>query len=116
MAFDELKKDLTEADVDVRSYLENSEEYFKLKIFKALMRSVTAFTHAMLIGAVGLLALFLLSFAASYAIGSAMQSTYQGFIIVGLFYVLVALLCYLLRDRLDRPLLRKFSKYYFDRT
>jgi len=114
MALKELKRDLTEADVDVRSYLENSEEYFKLKIFKALMRAVTAFSHVMLIGAIVLLALFLLSLAASYAIGNAMDNTYQGFIVVGLFYVVVALLCYFFRDILDRPLLRKFSKYYFD--
>jgi Zn-dependent protease with chaperone function len=114
MALKELKRDLTEADVDVRSYLENSEEYFKLKIFKALMRAVTALSHVMLIGAIGLLALFLLSLAASYAIGNAMDNTYQGFIMVGLFYVVVALLCYFFRDKLDRPLLRKFSKYYFD--
>ncbi|MGB5668319.1 MAG: hypothetical protein WBM53_15895 [Maribacter sp.] len=114
MALKELKRDLTEADVDVRSYLENSEEYFKLKIFKALMHAVTAFTHVMLIGAVALLALFLLSLAASYAIGSALDNMYQGFIVVGLFYVLVALLCYIFRDKLDRPLLQQFSKYYFD--
>jgi ABC-type multidrug transport system fused ATPase/permease subunit len=114
MALKELKRDLTEADVDVRSYLENSEEYFKLKIFKALMRAVTAFSHVMLIGAIGLLALILLSLAASYAIGNVMDNTYQGFIVVGLIYVVIALLCYFFRDKLDRPLLRKFSKYYFD--
>jgi len=114
MALKELKRDLTEADVDVRSYLENSEEYFKLKIFKALMRAVTAFSHVMLIGAIGLLALILLSLAASYAIGTAMDNTYQGFIVVGLIYVVIALLCYFFRDKLDGPLLRKFSKYYFD--
>ncbi|MBT8297424.1 MAG: hypothetical protein KJO52_03745 [Maribacter sp.] len=114
MALKELKRDLAEADVDVRSYLENSEEYFKLKIFKALMRAVTAFTHTVLIGAIVLLALFILSLAASYAIGNAMDYTYEGFIVVGLFYGVVALLCYIFRDRLDRPLLRKFSNYYFD--
>jgi len=114
MALKELKRDLTEADVDVRSYLENSEEYFKLKIFKVLMRAVTVFTHIMLIGAIALLALFLLSLAASYAIGNAMDNIYQGFIVVGLFYVIVALLCYFFRDKLDRPLLRRFSNYYFE--
>jgi ABC-type multidrug transport system fused ATPase/permease subunit len=113
MALNELKRDLAEADVDVRSYLENSEEYFKLKIFKALMQAVTAFSHVILIGAIGLLALFLLSLAASYAIGDALGSTYQGFVVVGLFYAVVALLCYIFRDKLDGPLLRKFSKYYF---
>lgn len=114
MALKELKRDLTEADVDVRSYLENSEEYFKLKIFKALMRAVTAFTHVMLIGAIALLALFLLSLAASYAIGAAMDNNYQGFIVMGSLYVLIALLCYFFRDKLNGPIIRTFSKYYFE--
>jgi Zn-dependent protease with chaperone function len=114
MAFDELKKDLIEADVDIRSYLDNSEEYFKLKIFKALMRGITTFTHVIVIGAIAFLALFILSLAVSYAIGSLMDFMYHGFIIVGLFYVVLGILCYLFRDKLDAPLLRKFSKYYFN--
>ncbi|NHF59626.1 hypothetical protein FK220_009760 [Flavobacteriaceae bacterium TP-CH-4] len=113
MAYDELKRDLTEADADVRSYLEHSEEYFKLKVFKVLMGSVTAAAKALLVGAATLVALLMLSFAASYAFGLVLGSNYQGFLIVGLFYVLVAILCYLFRDKLDTPLLRKFSDYFF---
>ena len=113
MAYDELKRDLTEADADVRSYLEHSEEYFKLKVFKVLMGSVTAAAKALLVGAVTLVALLMLSFAASYALGLVLGNNFQGFLIVGLFYVLVAILCYLFRDKLDAPLLRKFSNYFF---
>ena len=114
MAFDELKKGLMEADVDIRSYLENSEEYYKLKVFKASMRGVTSFTHVLVIGAIALLALFLFSLAAAYAIGNVMDEFYYGFLIVGLFYVVVAILCYVFREKMDTPLLKKFSKYYFD--
>jgi Zn-dependent protease with chaperone function len=116
MAFNELKKDLIEAEVDIRSYLDNSEEYFKLKIFKALMRGITAITHIIVIAAIAFLALFILSLAVSYIIGSLMDFMYYGFIIVGLFYVVLAILCYLFRDKLDAPLLKKISKYYFDQT
>ena len=114
MAFDELKRDLMEADTDIRSYLDNSEEYFKLKIFKTVMRAVTEFTYFIVVGALALLALFLLSFAASYGIGNLMEESYYGFIIVGGFYVIVAILCYIFRNKIDGPLLRKFSKIYFD--
>lgn len=114
MAYDELKRDLTEADADVRSYLEHSEEYFKLKTFKVFMVSVTTAAQALLVGAVALLALFILSLAASYALGLVLGNTYQGFLIIGLFYAVLAILCYLLRDKLNAPLLRKFSKYFFD--
>ncbi|EAR00074.1 phage holin family protein [Maribacter sp. HTCC2170] len=114
MAFDELKKDLIEADVDIRSYLENSEEYYKLKVFKTSMRGITSLTHVLVIGAIAFLALFLLSLTAAYAIGNAMNEFYHGFLIVGLFYVVVAILCYIFRKKMDTPLLKKFSKYYFD--
>ena len=103
-----------EADVDIRSYLENSEEYFKLRIFKALMRAVTSFTHILLVGAIVFLALFFLSWALSKGISTALGNDYYGFIIVGGSYVIIAILCYLFREKLDRPLLRKFSKYYFE--
>ncbi len=114
MAFDELKKDLMEADADVRSYLENSEEYLKLRIFKIFMHALTASTQALLVGAVALLALFLLSMAVSFGIGQWLNNTFYGFLIVGGCYSMVGIICYLLRDRLNGPLIRRFSSYYFD--
>ena len=114
MHFKELKQDLIEADADIRSYIEISEEYYKLKVFKIIMGSVTTVAQALLIGAIVLLALFMVSLGASLAINEAMDSYYYGFIIVGLFYVLIAMLCYFFRDILHRPVLRKFSKQYFD--
>lgn len=103
-----------EVDTDVRSYLENSEEYIKLKVFKVSMRTITAAAQLLLVGAISLLALLLLSLAASFGIGQVLGSTSKGFLIVGLFYVLLGIICYVLRNKLNRPLLRKFSKYYFD--
>lgn len=114
MAFEDLKKDLTETDADVRSYLRNSEEYYKLKIFKVLMGMVTASAQMILVGAVALLALLMLSLAVSLVIGEVLDSFYYGFVIVGVVYAFIAAICYLLRDRLNGPLLRKFSKHYFD--
>ncbi|WP_422080989.1 hypothetical protein [Ulvibacterium sp.] len=114
MAFEDLKKDLTETDADVRSYLRNSEEYYKLKIFRVLMGMVTTSAQMILVGAIALLALLMLSLAASLVIGEVLDSFYYGFVIVGTIYVFIAAICYLLRDRLNGSLLRKFSKHYFD--
>ncbi|ASO06972.1 hypothetical protein GQ41_1760 [Arenibacter algicola] len=114
MALEELKRDLTEAEADVRSYLENSEEYAKLKIFKVLMELVTIFAQTLLIGALALLALVLLSWAASNALNEALESAYLGYLLIGMSYVLIAVICYFLRNRLNGPVLRTFSKHYFD--
>jgi len=61
MAFETLKKDLIEAEADMKSYLETSDELFKLKIFKLLMVGGTAMAQTLLIGGMILLALFVLS-------------------------------------------------------
>lgn len=115
MAFDELKKDLVEANADIKSYLEHSEEYLKLKAFKVFMVSVTSVAHVFLIGVALLLALFFLSIAISLAIGAALGKPVYGYLIVGAFYVLLSILFYIFRDRIDRPILQKFSKHFFDK-
>ena len=114
MAFEEIKKDLAEVEADVRSYLENSEEYLKLKVFKVIMGMVTLASQIVLMVIIALLALIILSFAASYAIGKALNDDYLGFVIVGGFYVLIGIICYVFRNRLNKPLIKKFSKRYFD--
>ncbi len=114
MAFDELKQDLMEANADIKSYLEYSEEYLKLKAFKLVMVVLTSFTRAFLVGAVAMVALLFLSTAASLALGAAMQNTIYGFLLVGLFYAIVAVVLLVFRARLDRPILRKFSKHFFE--
>ena len=114
MAFDELKQDLMEANADIKSYLEYSEEYLKLRVFKLLMVSFTSFSRVLVIGGVSILALLFLSIAASVALGSALQNTTYGFLLVGVFYVFLSVILFLFRDRLDRPVLKKFSKHFFD--
>ena len=59
-------------------------------------------------------ALFMLSCAAAFGIGVWLENTFLGFLFVGLFYGLIGIIFYLYRDMLDRPMLKKFSEYYFD--
>jgi hypothetical protein len=94
--------------------LEHSEEHLKLKVFKVFMVSVTSAAHALLIGAIALLALLLLSLAASYALGGLWDNNFLGFLAVGLFYLILAIVVYLFREKLNTPIIKKFSKYYFD--
>lgn len=114
MAFEDLKKDLLDADTNIRSYIKNSDEYVKLKIFKILMKNITAFAKILLIGSVFLIALLLISLAVSFGIGQAMDNIFYGFLIVGLFYFILGAICYVFREKLNKPLLRRFSKYYFE--
>lgn len=114
MAFDEIKEDLIGAEAEMRSYVETSDEYLRLKIFKILMLFVTSITQSLLIGIGSVFALLFLSFAACLAISESLDSYYGGFIIIGAFYVLVGIMLYIFRKKLNAPILRKFSNYYFE--
>lgn len=114
MALEEIRENLAEVDSDIRSYIENTGEYYKLQGFKIGMRSITSFAKMLMLGSIVLLALFMLSFAAAYGIGLWLENTFLGFLFVGLFYILIGIIFYLYRNLLDRLMLRKFSEYYFD--
>ena len=114
MALEEIRENLAEVDNDIRSYIENTGEYYKLQGFKIGMRSITSFAKMLMLGSIALLVLFMLSFAAAYGIGLWLDNTFLGFLFVGLFYILMGIIFYLYRNLLDRLMLRKFSEYYFD--
>lgn len=116
MALEELKENLSGADHDVRSYIEHNKEYYKLLVFKILMQVVTSFSKMLFISAIIFFVLFLVSITASIAIGQAMDNMFYGFLIVSLFFVVLGIILYLFRNKLDKPLIRKFSKYFFDKT
>lgn len=95
MAFYVLKEDLNGAKVIIRSYIDNSDEYLKLRIFRIVMQHITGIAKFLLISIGFIFALLFLSFAACLAISEALNSYFIGFIIIGGFYALVGVLSYL---------------------
>ncbi|MBT8179238.1 MAG: hypothetical protein KJO94_04290 [Eudoraea sp.] len=116
MAFEELKHDFSEIDKEVTAYVEHSLEYAKLKSFKISMVLVTYFAKVILVGSFAFLTLLFLSVAASLALGEAFDNYFYGFLSVGLVYFILAIIGYALKDKLNKPILRIFSKYYFDES
>ena len=114
MAFEELKNDLMGLKTEVGSYIEHSDEYYRLKIFKVLSKNITGLLKFILIGVSSLFALLFVSFAACLWLSEVLNSYSSGFILVAGFYILIAILLYLFREQLNRPVLKKLSKYYFD--
>ncbi|MDX1364476.1 phage holin family protein [Arenibacter latericius] len=114
MALEDFKDNLSEVDRNVRAYIENTEEYYKLRGFKLGMRAISSLVKLLLIGSIALLSLFMLSFALAYGVGQWLNNIFLGFLIVGGIYILFGIICYLFRSKLDKPLLKKFSDYYFD--
>lgn len=114
MALEELKENISEVDRNVRSYLENTEEYYKLKGFKIAMRSISSFIKILMLGSLALLSLFMLSFALAYGIGQWLDNVFLGFLIMGAVYIVLCFIAYMFKDNLDARILKKFSEYFFD--
>lgn len=114
MAFEEVKENIAQVEASTRSYMERSTEYYRLKGFKFLMQGITEASKILLVTAIGFIALLFLSLAASFGIGQFLNNTFYGFLWVGGFYVFVGVISYLFRHKLDKPVLRKFSEFYYE--
>jgi len=114
MALEELKDNVSEVNQNVRGYLKNTEEYYKLKGFKIAMRSITSLVKILMLGSIALLSLFMLSFAFAHGIGQWLDNIFLGFLIMGIFYILLGWIAYMFRNKLDGRILRRFSEYFFD--
>jgi hypothetical protein len=114
MAFEELKDDLSHSEQAAKDYIDSSAEYYKLKTFKFIMRAAIALTVVLFLGTLGLLAVFFLSVSLAFTIGNNLGNLAYGFGIVGGVYVLLGILGYVFRKKLEYPVLQKFSKDYFE--
>ena len=104
---------LNQAIGEAQNYLESSKEYLRLQVFKMAMQLVSSLAKGLLLGAIALMVLLFLSYAAAQQLGVYLGNTAYGFLVVGGVYILVFMLVYLLRNRLDKPVLRHFSHLYF---
>ncbi len=116
MAFNEdLKNNLHEVKSEAKAFLETNIDYYSLLGFKVASKATGFILKIFALSLFAVLALFFLSFAAAFAIGKVLDSNTYGFLIIGGFYILAAIVSYSLRNVLiDIPILKKFSKIFFD--
>lgn len=114
MAFDKIKKGLSESESAARDYVDATAEQFKLQTFRFAMKLVVNSVKTLLLGLFFLLTFFFISLALGFYLNALWLSEFQGFLAIGIFYMIVGIIIYLLRSRLERPILRSVSKYYFE--
>lgn len=116
MAFNDIKEDISKVRGNVKSYIDYSVAYYKLKIFKILMRSITSIIQLVILGFILVIAFILLSFAASIGLGILLNNQFLGYLIVGGFYLLLAGIFYIKRSRIERNIIMRFSDDFFEET
>ncbi|MDY7396626.1 hypothetical protein UMM65_15355 [Aureibaculum sp. 2210JD6-5] len=112
--FESINESTTNAVKSGENYIRRSEEYFKLKIFQQLSLSLSALVKIAIIGGFIFLGLIFFAIAGAIALGKLLESIPLGILIVGLILVLFALIAFSLRKSIDKTLIRKFSKSFFD--
>lgn len=98
---------------NVHALIEKQAAYYKLWAFKAGMKSITLLIHMFLLTLFSALTVLFISIAAALLLGDYLHSNAYGFLIVSGFYLTMCGLVYLLRDKIDRPILEKFSHIFF---
>ena len=111
---EELKENVENIQENTKAYLESSIAYYKLWGFKVAMKSTTLALKFSLIAICLVVVLLFVSVAGALAIGKLLESYPLGFLIVAGIYLVLALLLFLVKDKIvEGPILEKFSEIFF---
>ncbi len=111
---DELKDNVNEVNENTQKYVNASIAYYKLKAFKLLTLSITSLSKLLVTGFILVIGIIFISFAVSKGIGSLLDNEFLGFLIVGVFYIIVALIFHYNKKFMERKILEEFSANFFD--
>lgn len=115
MPLEELKDNVEDIQENAKAYIESSIAYYKLWGFKVAMKSTTLVLKFTLIAIFLMIVLLFVSVAGALAIGKALDSYVYGFLIVAAVYLVLALLLFLVKDKIvEGPILEKFSEIFFN--
>lgn len=115
MAFEELKENTDAIQENAKAYIDSSIAYYKLWGFKVAMKSTTLMLKFFLIGLCLMIVLLFISIAGAMALGQLFDSYPLGFLAVAGVYLVLALLLFLVKDKIvEGPILEKFSEIFFN--
>lgn len=115
MPFEELKENVEDIQENTKAYVETSLAYYKLWGFKVAMKSTTMVLKFFLIAICLTIFLLFVSVAGALFLGKILESYALGFLAVAGFYLVLALLLFLVKDKIvEGPILEKFSEIFFN--
>lgn len=110
-----LDKASNEAISNGEDYIDLSVRYYKLKVFQQLSANFALLCKLAILGCIVLIGVVFLSVAGAIALGNWVEDPALGYVFMGLGLIVFAvLLYYMIRRYLDRLVLQKMSKSFFD--
>lgn len=116
MAFERLTNSIHDLNESIRGLGHSTAEYYKLDLYKKVIKTVILLVNSLLIGFLGLFVLIFLSIAVAISISDALENPSIGFYIVAGFYLLLIILLLVFgRDYIKRKILIGSSRKLFNK-
>src|SRR5690606_37034313 len=112
--FNKLKESLQEVQGQTKELIDSNIAYYKLWVFKVITKSSSVLLKILLIGVLLVMVLVFFSVAAAITIGYALDNFALGFLLIGSFYLLLSFLVYVLRTKIERPIIEKLSEIFYN--
>jgi len=115
MPFQHLKENAEDIQDNLKNVMESNIAYYKLWLFKVLMKSTTMLLKVTLMVLLFTLFLLFASVALALYLGEIMNSNVLGFLSVGGMYAILLIIVYFIKDKIvEGNVLEKFSKVFFN--
>jgi len=109
-----LKQTTTKATTQGERYLETSKRYFELKVFQQMTLALSLICKIALIGGLLFLGLIFTLIGSTIALGNYLDNMALAALIVALALIVIAMVCYFWRKSIDRRIIEKVAKEFFD--
>ena len=96
-----------------QQYANEELEYAKLKVFYQVASISSNVAKASLLGLFGLIALIFISFAMAFWLGKIWESPFLGFLSVGIFYLMITVIIYFFRKKIEKNIITHMAAKYF---
>ncbi|MGY0408282.1 MAG: phage holin family protein [Polaribacter sp.] len=92
-----------------KKYVNTTVDYCRLKTFHIVTLSISTIAKIMIIGGFLIVGLLFLSFAVAMALGDYFENPALGYVIVGGFFFLIAIIIYIFRKKIDAKVISKLG-------
>ncbi len=96
-------------------YVKKTQKYYELKIFQQISLLSSYILKVAIIGSLCVLGLIFIAIAAATALGNYFNDRALGHLSTGLIFFLMIILIYFFRKYIDKFIIKKLSKTFFDK-
>lgn len=112
--FGKIKENLQDIREETKDLIESNIAYYKLWSFKLITKSASMLLKLLLIGVTFVMVLVFFSIAGALAIGYTLDNFVYGFLIIGGVYLVLGIIIFNLKDKIEKPILKRFSEIFFN--